>query len=99
MSIYVSMLGGEVRHYRVNTGLECDVVLHLPNGEWATVEIKLGGEKLINEGSSSLNRLKDKILEKSNEKSPKFIMVLTVCGPLYRRTDGIYVVPINCLKP
>lgn len=99
LSIYVSMLDGEVRHYRDNTGLECDAVLHLPNGEWAAIEIKLGGEKLINEGASSLNRLKDKIIEKSNEKPPKFMMVLTACGPLYRRPDGIYVVPINCLKP
>ncbi len=99
LSIYASTLDGEIRHYRDNAGLECDAVLHLPNGEWAAIEIKLGGEKLINEGAVSLNNLKNKIIEKSNEKAPTFMMILTASGPLYRRPDGIYVVPINCLKP
>ena len=99
LSIYVSVLDGEIRHYRDNTGLECDAVVHLPNGEWAAIEIKLGGEKLINEGASALNKLKNKLAEKSDEKAPKFTMILTAFGPLYRRPDGIYVVPINCLKP
>ena len=99
LSIYMSTLDGEVKHYRDNAGLECDAVLHLPNGEWAAIEIKLGGEKLVEEGAKSLNRLKDKIIEKSAEKPPKFLMILTAFGPLYRRPDGIYVVPINCLKP
>ncbi len=99
LSIYASTLDGEVRHYRDNAGLECDAVLHLPNGEWAAIEIKLGGEKLINDGAVSLNKLKNKIIEKSDEKAPAFMMILTACGPLYRRPDGIYVVPINCLKP
>lgn len=99
LSIYMSALDGEVRHYRDNTGLECDVVLHLGNGKWAAVEIKLGGKELIEEGAASLNRLKNKLAEKSNEKEPSFMMVLTAFGPLYQRKDGIYVVPINCLKP
>lgn len=99
LSIYASTLDGEIRHYRDNAGLECDAVLHLPNGEWAAIEIKLGGEKLINEGAVSLNNLKNKIIEKSDEKAPTFMMILTASGPLYRRPDGIYVVPINCLKP
>lgn len=99
LSIYASTLDGEVRHYRDNAGLECDAVLHLPNGKWAAIEIKLGGERLINEGATSLNNLKHKLAEKSDEKAPSFMMILTAFGPLYRRPDGIYVVPINCLKP
>ncbi len=99
LSIYASTLDGEIRHYRDNAGLECDAVLHLPNGKWAAIEIKLGGEKLINEGAVSLNNLKNKIIEKSDEKAPAFMMILTASGPLYKRPDGIYVVPINCLKP
>lgn len=99
LSIYVSTLDGEVRHYRDNAGLECDAVLHLPNGKWAAIEIKLGGEKLINEGVESLTLLKEKLANKSDETPPTFMMILTACGSLYRRPDGIYVVPINCLKP
>ena len=99
LSIYVSTLDGAVRHYRDNAGLECDAVLHLPNGKWAAIEIKLGGEKLINEGVESLTLLKEKLANKSDETPPTFMMILTACGSLYRRPDGIYVVPINCLKP
>ena len=99
LSIYATTFDGEIRHYRDNSGLECDAVLHLPNGDWAAIEIKLGGDKLIEEGAASLNRLKTKLAEKSNEKSPSFMMIVTAFGPLYRRPDGIYVVPINCLKP
>jgi hypothetical protein len=62
------------------------------------VEIKLGGDKLIEEGASSLNRLKAKITGKSSEPAPSFMMILTACGPLYQRKDGIFVVPINCLR-
>lgn len=99
LSIYASCFDGEIRHYRDNAGLECDAVLHLPNGQWAAIEIKLGGEKLINEGANSLNQLKNKILTKSSENAPAFMMILTAFGPLYKRPDGIFVVPINCLKP
>ncbi len=60
LRVYTSLIGGEVRHYRDNTGLECDAVIHLENGKWAAVEIKLGGDKLIDEGAASLIRLKKK---------------------------------------
>lgn len=98
LSIYAQVNGGEVRHYRDNTGLECDAVVHLEDGRWGAVEIKLGGDKLIEEGASSLNRLKAKITGKSSEPAPSFMMILTACGPLYQRKDGIFVVPINCLR-
>lgn len=88
---------GQIRHYRDNAGLECDAVLHLENGKWAAIEIKLGGENLVKEGADSLNRLKKKMLD-NNLTPPTFMMVLTAVGPMYKREDGIYVVPITKLK-
>lgn len=99
LRIYAEVNGGEVRHYRDNAGLECDAVVHLENGCWGAVEIKLGGDELIEAGASSLKLLKSKIENKSDEKSPSFLMVLTAVGGAYRRDDGVYVVPINLLKP
>lgn len=99
LTVYATALDGEVRHYRDNAGLECDAVIHLPNGKWAAIEIKLGGENLIADGVKSLTTLKNKLSEKSDEQPPAFMMILTAFGPLYKRPDGIYVVPINCLKP
>lgn len=99
LRVYAAVNGAEVRHYRDNAGLECDAVVHLENGCWGAVEIKLGGEELIEAGASSLKLLKSKIENKSDEKSPSFLMVLTAVGGAYRRDDGVYVVPINLLKP
>ena len=98
LSIYAGVHGGEVSHYRDKAGLECDAVVHLEDGRWGAVEIKLGGDRLIEEGAKSLNTLKEKIATKSSEPLPSFMMVLTARGSLYQREDGIYVVPINCLK-
>lgn len=99
LKVYAGTLGGEVRHYRDNAGLECDAVIHLENGQWGAIEIKLGGDDLIEAGASSLKRLKAKLAEKSDEKTPSFLMVLTAVGSSYQREDGVYVVPINLLMP
>lgn len=99
LKIYAGTLGGEVRHYRDGTGLECDAVVHLEDGRWGAVEIKLGGDDLIESGAASLKTLKKKIEEKSDEQSPSFLMVLTAVGGSYQREDGVYVVPINQLRP
>lgn len=98
LRVYASVLNGEVRHYRDNSGLECDAVIHLEDGRWAAVEIKLGGDVLIEEGAANLKRLKKKIEEKSSESTPAFLMVLTAVGPMFQRPDGVIVMPINCLK-
>ena len=98
LSIYAQALRGEVRHYRDNAGLECDAVVHLEDGRWGAIEIKLGGDKLIEDGAHSLTLLKEKIEDKSSEPAPSFLMILTARGSLYRREDGIFVVPINCLR-
>ena len=99
LSIYANSIGGTVSHYRDNTGLECDAVLHLEDGRWGAIEIKLGGDDLIEYGANSLKTLQNKIIEKSEEQAPSFLMVLTAVGGAYQREDGVYVAPINLLRP
>lgn len=98
LRVYAEALNGDVFHYRDKNGLECDAVIHLKNGKYGLVEIKLGGEKLIEEGATSLKTLASKIdIEKM--KTPSFLMVLTGTGDYaYRRQDGVLVVPVGCLK-
>ena len=98
LRVYASVLDGNIRHYRDNAGLECDAIIHLNNGKWGAIEIKLGGNELIDYGAKRLNTLKNKLLEKSNTQAPSFMMILTAYGPCYKREDGIYVVPINMLR-
>lgn len=99
LSIYANVLGGTVKHYRDNAGLECDAVIHLENGKWGAIEIKLGGDNLVESGAKSLKLLRDKIASKTNEQAPSFLLVLTAVGSAYKREDGIFVAPINLLKP
>ncbi|RIY19676.1 AAA family ATPase [Bifidobacteriaceae bacterium NR026] len=98
LRIFADSLGGEVYHYRDKDGQECDAVIHLRNGKYGLIEIKLGGSKLIEDGAKSLKAMKDKIdTDKMN--APSFLMVLTGTGDFaYCRKDGIYIVPIGCLK-
>ena len=99
LRVFADALNGEVYHYRDKDGLECDAVVHLRNGMYGLVEIKLGGDKLIEEGSTNLKALSDRI-DTDKMKNPSFLMVLTGTGDYaYRRPDGVYVVPIGCLKP
>ena len=96
LSIYANKLGGEIRHFRDGNGLECDAVIHLPNGEYALVEIKLGGETLINEGIQRLTLLSNKIIE-NKQKLPSFKMIVIASGSAQVKEDT-YIVPINMLK-
>ena len=98
LRVYADAINGQVYHYRDASGLECDAVIHLRNGKYGLIEIKLGGEKLIEEGASVLKKLEEKI-DSSKMNMPAFKMVLTGTGDYaYRRRDGILVVPIGCLK-
>ena len=99
LRVYADSMGGVVKHYRDNAGLECDAVVHLEDGRWGGIEIKLGGDDLINDGAESLKKLQDKIVEKSDEKAPSFLLVLTAVGGAYKREDGVFVAPINLLRP
>ena len=98
LRVYTETLDGSVFHYRDNNGLECDSVLHLRNGHYGLVEIKLGGETLINEGASNLLSLAKKI-DTDKMYAPSFMMVLVGTGRYaYCREDGVLVVPIGSLK-
>lgn len=98
LRVYADANNGKVYHYRDSSGLECDAVIHLRNGSYGLIEIKLGGDKLIQEGAENLLKLRSKIdTEKMN--NPSFMMILTATGNYaYKREDGIFVVPIGCLK-
>lgn len=98
LRVYAESINGSVYHYKDATDLECDAVIYLRNGSYGLIEIKLGGDKLINEGAENLKKVRDKIdVKKMN--NPSFLMVLTATGQYaYEREDGIYVVPIGCLK-
>ena len=98
LRVYADAIGGKVYHYRDANGLECDAVVHLPNGSYGLVEIKLGGENLVEEGAKSLKKLASKI-DSARMKEPSFLMVVTAVGNMaYRRTDNVLVVPIGSLK-
>lgn len=98
LRIYTDALDGNVYHYRDKNNLECDAVIHLENGKYGLVEIKLGGDNLIDNGADSLKKLANKI-DTTKMPTPSFLMVLIGVGRYaYRRDDGVYVVPIGCLK-
>lgn len=98
LRVYADALDGMVYHYRDKNGLECDAVIHLRNGAYGLVEIKLGGAAAIEKGASTLMELASKI-DTTKMKVPAFLMVLTAVGDYaYQRKDGIFVVPVGCLK-
>lgn len=99
LRVYSDAIGGTVYHYRDKSGLECDAVIHLQNGKYGLIEIKLGGETNINAGAQTLTALAAKI-DTTRMKEPSFLMVLTGIGEYaYRRlSDNVLVVPIGCLK-
>lgn len=98
LRIYANSIRGDVYHYRDSNGLECDSVVHLRNGKFGLAEIKLGGEKLIEDGVASLLKLASK-LDHTKMPEPSFLMVLTAVGNYaYCRKDGVWIVPIGCLR-
>ena len=98
LRIYADSLSGNVYHYRDSSNLECDAVVHLRNGSYGLIEIKLGGDSNIEVGAKTLLDLASKI-DLNKMKEPSFLMVLCGVAPFaYRRKDGVMVVPISCLK-
>ena len=98
LRVYSEKMDGSVYHYRDKSGLECDAVVHLRNGSYGLIEIKLGGDTSIEEGIKTLNAFEGRIDTKKMKK-PAFRMILTAAGRYaYRRKDGIVIVPIGCLK-
>ena len=98
LRVYAQALDGEVYHYRDKNGLECDAVVHLRNGHYGLIEIKLGGNRPIEEGAASLLKLAGKI-DTGKMPAPSFLMVLTATGKFaYTRKDNVLVVPVSMLK-
>ena len=98
LRVYAEALDGELYHYRDSNGLECDTVLHRRNGSYALLEVKLGGEQNIEEGAMSMISLA-KNLDTDKTPSPSFMAVIVGVGQYaYQRKDGVYVIPIGCLR-
>ena len=99
LRVYMDALFGSVSHYLDASGLECDAVVHMRNGNYGLVEVKLGGKELIERGVTTLKKLASRI-DRVKMSRPAFLMVLTATGDFaYRRDDGVFVCPIGCLKP
>lgn len=97
LSVYAESIGGELKHYRDSSGQEVDAIVELENGDYCAVEIKIASDQNIADGVSSLKSFEKKLYE-SGLKTPKFKMILTSHGACYKNVDGIFVVPISCLK-
>lgn len=98
LRVYAEALDGELYHYRDSNGLECDTVLHRRNGSYALLEVKLGGEQNIEEGAMSMISLA-KNIDTDKTPSPSFMAVVVGVGQYaYQRKDGVYVIPIGCLR-
>ena len=98
LRVYAESIGGNVLHYRDKSGLECDTVIHLKNGRYGLAEIKLGGQKFIEDAAENLKSLSNKI-DTSKMPAPSFLMIVIGIGEFaYKREDGIFIVPIGCLK-
>jgi len=95
--IYAQHNDGDVFHYRDKSGLEADLIVQLRDGRWGAIEVKLGN-KQIEEAAVNLLKLKDKI-NADKMREPSFLMVLTGGQFAFRRQDGVYVIPLGCLKP
>lgn len=98
LRVYAEALDGQLYHYRDSNGLECDTVLHRRDGSYALLEVKLGGEEHINNGAASMIGLSNNI-DTDKMPLPTFMAVIVGVGKYaYQRKDGVYVIPIGCLK-
>lgn len=94
---YVQALGGRAYHYRDKDGLECDIIVHLGDGRWGAMEVKLGSEKGIEEGARSLLRLRNKVNDRYRSKL-SFLAIVVSTNLAYTRRDGIHIIPLACLR-
>ena len=94
--VYSEASGAKLSHYHDATGLEIDAIVELGT-QWAGIEIKMGAHR-VEEGAAALKRLRDKLAARGAD-SPAFLCVITGGGPLHTRSDGVLVIPIDCVKP
>lgn len=99
LKIYAQFLEGNVYNYNDRDGLEADAIIHLNNGDYGLIEVKIGGEALINEGVENLKKLSEKI-DHDKMNKPSFLAIITAADMFaYTRSDGVHVIPLACLKP
>ena len=96
LRVYAQAIDGEVFHYRDKSGLEADAIVHLKDGRWGAIEVKMGAKE-VEAAAENLKTLREKV-NTDKMKEPSFLMVLTGTELAYRRDDGVYIVPIGCLK-
>ena len=97
LKIYADSLEGNVYYYRDNNDLECDAIIHLDNGKWGAIEVKLGGNDAQEIAAKNLLKIKN-IVDEKEMGSPSFLMILTATKYAFKRKDGVLVVPVGCLK-
>jgi len=96
LRVYAQSIDADVFHYHDKNGLEADAIVHLKDGRWGAVEVKMGAKE-IELAAENLKKLRDKI-NTEKMKEPSFLMVLTGTEFGYRREDGVYIIPIGCLR-
>ena len=98
LGVYASAMNGKLYHYRDSNGLEADAVIHLRNGRYGLVEIKLGRQDDIDSAAEHLKALAGNI-DTEYMREPSFLLVITAKNAAYTRPDGVHVVPLACLRP
>ena len=98
LSVYADSFRGKLKHYRDSSGQEVDVIVELPNGDFGAIEVKINSPENIEEGIKSLSRFEEKLI-RAKAKLPTFKCIITTSGACYKSKEGVYIIPINCLKP
>ena len=98
LRIYCDTFGAQLYHYKDKSDRESDIVIHFRDGSWALIEVKLGNQEEIDEGANNLIKIAQDIDEEKTGK-PAFLMVITKNMTAIKRQDGVYEVPLACLKP
>jgi predicted AAA+ superfamily ATPase len=94
--IYAQANDGDVFHYRDKNNLESDLIVRLRDGRWAAIEVKMG-QKQIEDAAKNLLKLKN-IVDTTKMGEPTFLMILTAGEVAYKRKDGVWIVPLGCLR-
>jgi len=103
LKIYSSKYNGQVSYYRDRYGLEADAVLHLDDGRYALIEFKLG-QNGVDDGAKHLLKIEELVAEHNKEEKqcpirlPDLKIIITATKFGYRREDGVFVIPIGCLR-
>lgn len=96
LKVYCSAIDAHLFHYRDKLGREVDAVIQFKDGDWALIEVKMGDFEDIEIAAKKLIDLSKDVLEEKEK--PAFLMIITKDGLAYQRDDGVFVVPLACLR-